>query len=446
MREICPLKRAFNEARLVRRMLCRAAIPMLLVCGILPQCIAAKLRHHYAAGVYLTHDQEVLDALAKRAPGAYWIDGYRMSISNQTQICWHDAPLQFGDSLNWAGQPIPMLDTSSPCKIAPPDGLSKFAWLQYLGAEDFYYFTPLMNVLATRIDVWESGGSGKVASHPAAIAASQTLCASTAPQELRYPNEYPIDVVCDAKVNSYVESVFSALLKPSAITPDAPMTERMLPNFYIVKQFQVSRNYDFEIIDGSRASCGTAGGNCRYKHPRAGSTVREIVYAPDGSVLIPDTVLVRLSNEAELAALLSYTTAATEQDSIGHLFRVQDFKGHVWSLSYEASGRQNSDETGHFISNVNEDVLRLGIRRMYLAGYDIRYAPFAWTVEQGKQIHGPADQPNKHMPWYAAYAFDYISKYYSDVDYSKLKRGEQEYAQFLEELRKADPQAFEQSK
>ncbi len=46
------------------------------------------------------------------------------------------------------------------------------------------------------------------------------------------------------------------------------------------------------------------------------------------------------------------------------------------------------------------------------------------------------------MPWYATYGFNYISQLYPDVDYSKLKRGEKEYAQFLDELRRADPEAF----
>ena len=54
----------------------------------------------------------------------------------------------------------------------------------------------------------------------------------------------------------------------------------------------------------------------------------------------------------------------------------------------------------------------------------------------------PAKHPGKEIPWYAAYAFNYISQYYKDVDYSKLKRGEAEYQQFLQELRKADPEAF----
>ena len=86
---------------------------------------------------------------------------------------------------------------------------------------------------------------------------------------------------------------------------------------------------------------------------------------------------------------------------------------------------------------------------MYLAGYDIREAPFAWAVAQGKPVNNPMIGPdhqnliiphrNPSIPWYAAYAFNYISHYYSDVDYSKLKRGEREYQQFLQELYKADP-------
>ena len=48
----------------------------------------------------------------------------------------------------------------------------------------------------------------------------------------------------------------------------------------------------------------------------------------------------------------------------------------------------------------------------------------------------------RHMPWYATYAFNCISQLYPDVDYSKLKRGEREYQQFKEQLRKADPAAF----
>ena len=154
-----------------------------------------------------------------------------------------------------------------------------------------------------------------------------------------------------------------------------------------------------------------------------------------------------MNNEAEVAALLSYSLAAKDQDLITRLFRVQRFKGIRWSFSYKASGRKNADRTEEFIWDLNAQIIRIGIRKMYLAGFDVRYAPLAWAVEQGKPIKGSLIVPdNRHMPWYATYAFNDISQFYSNVDYSKLKRGEKEYAQFLDELRRADPAAFAQRK
>ena len=157
---------------------------------------------------------------------------------------------------------------------------------------------------------------------------------------------------------------------------------------------------------------------------------------PDGLIIIAaDGGITSLNNEAQLSALLSI--AVTE------VLQRQGFianQGH-WNLASYDNDALSLLEEGQ--------ALRIGIRQMYLAGYDIREAPFSWLVAQGKPVNNPiidSKDPDEEIPWYAAYAFDYISKYYSDVDYSKLKRGEQEYAQFLEELRKADPQAFEPSK
>jgi hypothetical protein len=123
---------------------------------------------------------------------------------------------------------------------------------------------------------------------------------------------------------------------------------------------------------------------------------------------------------------------------------------HVWPITNRGIWGSDSDfYLSYALRNRDEQLLRLGIRQMYLAGYDIREAPFAWAVAQGKPVNNPvinSKHPDKEIPWYAAYAFNYISQYYADVDYSKLKRGRAEYQQFLRELRKADPAAFEEKK
>ncbi len=154
------------------------------------------------------------------------------------------------------------------------------------------------------------------------------------------------------------------------------------------------------------------------------------VFRGQAHIAIPLTTLERLDCEAQLAFILSYEISVVLQKH-SYLARI--------SLGADV------DQAAITISRY-EQAMRLGIRQMYLAGYDIREAPFAWAVAQGKPINNPlidSKHPDKEIPWYAAYAFDYLSQYYQDVDYSKLKRGDAEYQQFLGELRKADPEAFE---
>ncbi len=428
----------------VWRISCCAAVLALLICVVSPQCVAAKLHQHHTTGVYLTHDGQLLQALAGRDPSTYWIDGYQMVVSNQTQICWHDVPLTFGFILNRDGQPIAVLKATAPCGSVPPSSLKRNAWLQYQAVQQYVdVFKPGMKIAAIRIDVWKSDGNENQGFAPPATARPvwQALCASASPHQLRYPNEGSIDVVCDAKVNSYIENVFSSLVRPSAITGEVPTTSRKSPAFYVVRPFQAKHNYDFEAIDGYSGYYDLSFLSW-YRNPHANSLVQEMVYSPDGAVLIPDIALSHLKNESQFASLLSYSLAAENQNLIGRLFRVQRFK--VSRLSRKSNGGNNLLYMVAFITELNKQVLRLGIRRMYLAGYDIRYAPYVWAVEQGKRIKGPIDVPHKHMPWYATYAFNAINQLYPNVDYSKLKRGRREYQQFLQELRKADPEAFRQ--
>ena len=158
------------------------------------------------------------------------------------------------------------------------------------------------------------------------------------------------------------------------------------------------------------------------------------VALPNGLILVPDSTLEQVDNEAQLASVLAFATASVLQK-------------HSYITRYARSSNMTGVDLSSFLLDMSEteQSLRLGIRQMYLAGYDIREAPYAWAVAQGKPVNNPvidSKDPDKEIPWYAAYAFDYISKYYRDVDYSKLKRGEREYQQFLQELRKADPEAF----
>jgi hypothetical protein len=149
--------------------------------------------------------------------------------------------------------------------------------------------------------------------------------------------------------------------------------------------------------------------------------VTSVIAISDGTILVPDVMLDRIQNQAQVMALLSYAITSILQKQ-----------------AYIACAGDIYD----CLRVEKEQLLRIGIRQMYLAGYDIREAPFAWAVAQGKPVNNPvidSKHPDKEIPWYAAYAFNYICQYYKDVDYSKLKRGRAEYQQFLQELYKADP-------
>ncbi len=225
-----------------------------------------------------------------------------------------------------------------------------------------------------------------------------------------------LTILPDRTIQDWVSNLGMALV---------PQYQRNLPDtdatkvhfrFYVVKSFGSALNGYLKIIDGAVL--------------RSYDDV--LVALPNGIMLIPDSALEKLGNKAELVAILEY--------AISSILQKQAYVDYFLYVDAKYSETVEHPAGPGFWRT--EQQLRIGIRQMYLAGYDIREAPFAWAVAQGKPANNPvidSKHPDKEIPWYAAYAFNYISHYYSDVDYSKLKRGEKEYQQFLQELYKADP-------
>jgi hypothetical protein len=201
-----------------------------------------------------------------------------------------------------------------------------------------------------------------------------------------------------------------------------PQYQKQLPDtsatkihfkFYVVSPLGNSLNQYLRVFDGIEF----------INHDGAA-----FIAMPNGVILVPDNVLGNLHNKSQLVANLEYAISSVLQKQL--------------YTQWVATTTENPYVLYPFVAYRREQALRIGIRQMYLAGYDIREAPFAWAVAQGKPVNNPiinSKHPDQEIPWYAAYAFNYISHYYQDVDYSKLKRGEREYQQFLQELYKADP-------
>ena len=236
-----------------------------------------------------------------------------------------------------------------------------------------------------------------------------------------------INILPDQTVQEWVSRLGNELipqyqqdLSPSNVT-------KLCFRFYVVQPYGSALNNQLNYIDGG--------------YRRSYDDV--VVAMPNGTIIVPDTTLSALRNKSQLAALLSYAIAEILQK-----------QSYIAKSAFKSAYPSDLYTVGLL---TNEQKLRLGIRAMLHSGYDIREAPFAWADALRTPIQNPivpaeevknkstswgARDTQYSLLWYAAYAFDYISQYYQNVDYSKLKRGRKEYQQFLVELRKADPQAF----
>ena len=250
------------------------------------------------------------------------------------------------------------------------------------------------------------------------------------PGTIRFRDGASVSIVPGQAVQDFVSRLGMELV---------PEYQRLLPNgdpskvpfrFLVVRPASSAKEPDFMTINGTLPHQDPYWG---YDYPHSTERMKQLVALPTGLVLIPEVALANLDSKAQLAALLSYGITAVLQKDVDDAWRT-------------ARSKSQQDKANLFqeLLSLNQQVLRVGIRQMYLAGYDIREAPWAWDVALGQSVKNPiAGGPSKLIkPWYAAYAFNYISHYCADVDYRKLKRGEAEYQQFLGELLRADPGAF----
>ncbi|MGC9293442.1 MAG: hypothetical protein ACP5EP_12110 [Acidobacteriaceae bacterium] len=247
----------------------------------------------------------------------------------------------------------------------------------------------------------------------------------------------PLSIIQSQPVQEFVYELGMKLLQQCQPESARYGKSKIAFRFYVVGSSHALSMKKLSTVDGALPYNFSDWGRGEYTYKKSNFydlATDNTIAMQNGLILIPDQVLSRLHNQAQLSALLSYSI-------------VSFLQGSLLKSAIAVEGTDQYDRLHRFdeMLQINQQVLRAGIRQMYLAGYDIREAPFAWAVAQGKPVNNPiinSKDPDKEIPWYAAYAFNYISQYYKDVDYSKLKRGEKEYQQFLEELRKADPEAF----
>ncbi len=401
-------------------------------------------RHFLALHVMLYHIQKFgsLEGAAlvqeepsiqKRGEGLYGtiqIDGYPLKVTPQTRMLVAPDGTTFIHSVHQHMLTIrAKVDISSPKKSLLSDELRPNTWV-------IYHAIDLKDgaVISTQLRFWPNQTSVAETRYLKKFATKiSTDDVTKLPSSIQILNGNAIQILPNRSIQNWVSRIGMGLVPQyQKDLPDSDTTKIHF-HFYVVRSFRTPFARGLVDINGVLPQIDETGGFTSYNNPEIFTRViKEVITIPNGIVLIPDRMIASLHNEAQLAAVLS--------DAIASVLQKQ---------AYFSRGHGGGAYFFLLWLRFNQQALRLGIRQMYLAGYDIREAPFAWAVAQGKPVNNPMIGPdhqnliiphrNPSIPWYAAYAFNYISHYYSDVDYSKLKRGEREYQQFLQELYKADP-------
>lgn len=378
-------------------------------------------------GGALLEEKAQVSRTAQGWSGTLWLDGYPMSITPDTTLLTAPAGTQI------SYKPVGLFASPRMGAVLAPSPLPKASaglwqpntWATYRGAgkADCNVWLYRVRLWPNQIDTREQEFWAKLTP---AIQVPDYLNHAPGTVSFSHASKGGIfRILPDQDVQNFVSRLGTTLIPP--YQRDLPETDatKIHFRFYVVQPAGAA--FDDEVRRSDDLS----------RLLRA-SWDEGVVALPNGLIFVPETMLARIENEAELAAIFSHAITSVLQK---HRYITQH------SDPYPCAMFCSDDPYGgyDFALQLNEQSLRIGIREMYLAGYDLREAPFAWAVAQGIAVHHPvvdSREPDKEIPWYAAYAFDYISQYYKDVDYSKLKRGEAEYREFLGVLRKAGPEAF----
>ena len=384
------------------------------------------LYHRPAPGILvretLNEEAPMITRNAQGWNGIWWIDGYPMTVNYQTRLL--SSPdsemLAAGGDLVVNATPLHSKHYKNNVHELKSSNLLKpDTWAVYHSKHELDG-----TLTACQIRLWPNRVNQRetqfLRMFTAKIMAPEY--SKRIPGSIEYKYGGPIQIVPNRDIQEYV-SRLGIMLVPK-YQREMPTSDPTKVNFqfYVVHPFvNVPKNH-FVSVDGNLPRHYSSA--YRYNAPKPYASVTSVITVPDGKILVSDVALAHMQNQDQVVSLLSYA---------------------ITSILQKQANIACAGDIYDCLRDEDEQLLRIGIRQMYLAGYDIREAPYAWAVAQGKPVNNPvinSRHPDKEIPWYAAYAFNYISQYYKDVDYSKLKRGEAEYQQFLQELRKADPEAF----
>jgi len=336
----------------------------------------------------LIEEQPDLHQVGNATVGTLWVAGYRLKITPQTKLSSEDGksfPVDQIRTNTWAGFRAKR----------GPDGSLEAVSIK------FWPNTVTQNEVKYRDKSEPDIQEPDYATHTSG--------------KIKFHHQWTLMILPDKAVQDYVTRVGESLI---------PQYQKDLPASDLSKI-----NFRFYVVE--RPS--------RWKEVRNDASA-----SAGGVVIIPDNVLAVLDNEAQLAALLSNCIATTLDKQI-YLHRGREKTQTALGLASDFAGLYglpvgigNGIAAKRLLLQINERASRTGLRYMLHAGYDLREAPFSWTVAANQRIENPVAvgvlPPALAQSVMADLYFDYAA-----TDYSRLRKNREAYLAMLAELRSTVP-------
>jgi hypothetical protein len=391
------------------------------------------------SGAALLEEKPQVNRTAQGWSGTLWLNGYPMTISPSTKLLAAPDVKQMGiGDFDWLKglykETILHRRKKAPAPAFSASLFQPNTWATYRGAR-----SADGNVLLDRIGLWPNRPYSRWEKYSAEFV--PTIQPSNYASQASgsavfagggFERDTVLTILADRNVQEYVSRLGASLVPRYQENMPETNATKVHFRFYVVQSTGAAFDNAVIIVDSLSSMAQPSWDDA-------------VLALPNGMIFVPTSTLIGIGSEAQLAAILSSAIASVlQKQSCIASYESSQAEGDQSDPIF--SGMNFAAFTYGFVLWRDEQALRIGIRQMYLAGYDIREAPVAWAAAIGKPFANPLTDPAQSaagVPWYTAYAFNYISQFYSDVDYSKLKRGEAEYAEFLKELRNADPAAFQ---
>jgi hypothetical protein len=377
-------------------------------------------------GGVLQEEDSALSHTAESWSGKLWVDGYPLAVTPETMLVAEPD----GTTMRYRYRGTPDINVrpgrhSKPVSTAMRAALLKAnTWVAYRAAR-----APDGSLVATELHFWPNRISSKEAAYLKRYAAAVTPADPGIGRNgtLQFAGETPIRIVANDAMQQYVAALGMKLVPQyQKELPDTDPTKIHF-RFYVVEPFMVAHRNFFQDVSGDVPYYKPFHSmrDVVYNSPRPGKMAKDVLSTPDGTVLIPTSVVQSLHNEAQLAFLLSAAISTTVQK--------QGFA--AWPLITGPhpkiiNGIRAGD--GHYMfSEMQYDQLwRISARGLVQTGYNPVDGAQAVLVARGYSLQNPRPFPRTwtEQTEVVDYMMNFVSQYYKAAEYVPLKTGAAEYA------------------